>query len=133
MPDQVISFVSLPGNPFGSPHHYFIWTHGQGGLNARMDTPALADATTGAFVSSVPMPWYIKAIEVSRPLHFGDYGGLPLKILWALMTIVTTVVLISGLYLWLARKRIGAKRAATRPAHVAEPVLAGAHRDGGGA
>ena len=38
------------------------------------------------------------------PLHFGDYGGLPLKIIWALFDLVTIVVLGSGLYLWLSRR-----------------------------
>ena len=42
---------------------------------------------------------------VSQPLHFGDYGGMPLKIIWALLDLATIVVLGSGLYLWLARNR----------------------------
>ena len=50
------------------------------------------------------MPWYLRALEVSRPLHFGDYGGWPLKIIWALFDLVTIVVLGSGLYLWLSRR-----------------------------
>jgi len=37
-------------------------------------------------------------------LHFGDYGGLPLKIIWALLDLVTITVLGSGLYLWLRRE-----------------------------
>ena len=51
------------------------------------------------------MPWYLTALELSRPLHFGDYGGLPLKIIWAVLDLITIVVLVSGLYLWLARRR----------------------------
>jgi uncharacterized iron-regulated membrane protein len=47
----------------------------------------------------------VSALFVSRPLHFGDYGGLPLKILWALLDIVTILVLGSGVYLWLGRRR----------------------------
>ena len=42
---------------------------------------------------------------LSQPLHFGDYGGLPLKILWAVLTGFTVVVLGSGVYLWLGRRR----------------------------
>jgi uncharacterized iron-regulated membrane protein len=49
------------------------------------------------------MPWYLQALELSRPLHFGDYGGLPLKIIWALLDLVTIMVLGSGIYLWIAR------------------------------
>ncbi len=51
------------------------------------------------------MPWYLRTLEVARPLHFGDYGGLPLKIIWALLDLVTIAVLGSGLYLWLARRK----------------------------
>jgi uncharacterized iron-regulated membrane protein len=37
--------------------------------------------------------------------QLGDYGGLPLKIVWALLDVVTIVVLGSGLYLWWVRRR----------------------------
>lgn len=46
------------------------------------------------------------ALLVSQPLHFGDYGGPPLQTLWALLDIVTIVVLGSGLYLWIARRKV---------------------------
>ena len=49
------------------------------------------------------MPWYAKAVLLSQPLHFGDYGGLPLKLIWALLDILTIIVLGSGLYLWAAK------------------------------
>lgn len=51
------------------------------------------------------MPWYVKALFLSQPLHFGDYGGLPLKFLWAGFDLVTIVVLVSGLWLWRFRGR----------------------------
>ena len=63
------------------------------------------DARTGQVTRTVQLPWYLKALELSRPLHFGDYGGLPLKVLWALLDFVTIIVLGSGLYLWIARRR----------------------------
>jgi uncharacterized iron-regulated membrane protein len=46
---------------------------------------------------------------VSQPLHFGDYGGAPLKIIWALLDLGLIVVLASGIFLWL-RKRQPANR-----------------------
>ena len=52
----------------------------------------------------------MKALSLSQPLHFGDYGGLPLKILWALLDLITIVVLASGIYLWLGKGRKGARR-----------------------
>lgn len=104
LPDMTPTSIMFPGSAFGSPYHYLVWTKGRTALTSRLFTPALVDARTGQFDRSVAMPWYLRALQVSRPLHFGDYGGVPLKIIWALLDIVTIVVLGSGLYLWLSRK-----------------------------
>jgi uncharacterized iron-regulated membrane protein len=64
----------------------------------------LVDAGTNALTASPPLPWYLTALLVSQPLHFGDYGGLPMQIIWALLDIATIVVLGSGLYLWIKRR-----------------------------
>jgi uncharacterized iron-regulated membrane protein len=45
----------------------------------RLLTPALVHAQSGALVEIRPLPWYVTALLVSQPLHFGDYGGLPLR------------------------------------------------------
>jgi uncharacterized iron-regulated membrane protein len=50
----------------------------------------------------------VKALGLSKPLHFGDYGGMPLKILWALLDVATIVVLWSGLVLWWRRREAAA-------------------------
>jgi len=34
-----------------------------------------------------------------------DYGGMPLKIIWALLDLATIIILGTGLYLWLVRAR----------------------------
>ena len=49
----------------------------------------------------------MKTLGLSQPLHFGDYGGMPLKILWALLDLATIIVLGSGLYHWLGKGRTG--------------------------
>lgn len=110
-PGRKVGFIALPGNPYGAPHHYFVWTAGSGAIGAHLNTPVLVDAKAGRITADAPMPWTLGAIELSRPFHFGDYGGLPLKILWALFDVVTIVVLGSGVYLWAARRR---KRPGTR-------------------
>jgi uncharacterized iron-regulated membrane protein len=104
-PDKVATSVAFPGSPFGSPYHYLVWTKGKEPLTSRLFSPVLVDARSGELVSEVTMPWYLRALELSRPLHFGDYGGLPLKIIWILLDLVTIVVLGSGLYLWFSRHR----------------------------
>ena len=100
-----VTGVVFPGSPFGSPNHYLIWTRGNSPLTAQLFSPVLVDAETGKLTKVVRMPWYLRTLEVSRPLHFGDYGGLPLKIIWTLLDLVTIVVLGSGVYLWLSRRK----------------------------
>ncbi|CAB3727459.1 hypothetical protein LMG1873_04491 [Achromobacter piechaudii] len=105
MPGNEVSFIAFPGNAFGSPHHYIAWMRGDTPLTSKLNTPVLVDGRSGELTTVAKMPWYLTALEVSRPLHFGDYAGLPLKIIWALLDLITIVVLVSGLYLWIARRR----------------------------
>jgi uncharacterized iron-regulated membrane protein len=105
MPGMVVTSAVFPGAEFGSPYHYMLWTKGREPLTSRLFSPVLVDARGGALEGAVAMPWYLRALELSRPLHFGDYGGLPLKIIWLLLDIVTITVLGSGVYLWFSRGR----------------------------
>ncbi|ARP83890.1 hypothetical protein CAL12_25785 [Bordetella genomosp. 8] len=111
-PGMTVNTVTFPGNPYGSPYHYVVWLNGDTALTSRLFSPVLLDARTGALGTQVEMPWYLRALEVSRPLHFGDYAGIPLKIIWAVLDLITIIVLGSGLYLWIARRKSAAARIA---------------------
>ncbi len=102
-PGMKTAFIAFPGTAFSSPHHNTVFLRGDTPLTARLLQPVLVDARTGAVTASPALPWYLTALLVSQPLHFGDYGGLPMQILWALLDIATIIVLGSGLYLWLKR------------------------------
>lgn len=105
-PDMQPSFIAFPGTDFSSQHHYAVFMRGTTPLTARLLKPALVDAQTGELTDMREMPLYVKTLLISQPLHFGDYGGLPLKIIWAVLDIVAIVILASGLYLWLGRRRV---------------------------
>lgn len=105
LPGMRLQFVAFPGSAYSTDHHYAVFFHGETPLTAHLTTPALIDARTGELAAVAPTPWYVKALSLSQPLHFGDYGGLALKILWALLDIATIVILGSGLYLWLAKRK----------------------------
>jgi len=122
-PSMRIGVVMFPNRNWGSPNHYFMLATGDSALTSRLRTTILVDARTGKLTSVEPFPWYLRAIEISRPLHFGDYGGMPLKVLWALLDLVTIVVLGSGLYLWIARRRRERAAAARAGLHGASPVV----------
>ncbi|WBO23892.1 PepSY-associated TM helix domain-containing protein [Sphingomonas abietis] len=105
LPGTVVTSIVFPGDDDGTPYHYLLWAHGSTPLTSRLFSPVLIDARTGKLTAIVRMPWNLRTLEVSRPLHFGDYGGTPLKVIWALLDLVTIVVLASGLYLWAAKRK----------------------------
>lgn len=104
-PGMEPSIIAYPGTVFTSKHHYAVFVKGNTPLTKRIIKPALIDAKKGTLTDMRDMPWYVNALFISQPLHFGDYGGLPLKIIWALFDIATIVILGSGLYLWFARNK----------------------------
>lgn len=104
-PAAEIVSVLFPNEFFGSPRHYLVWTRGKSDITSRIFTPHLVDVQTGSIATSAPLPWYVRVLEISRPFHFGDYGGLPLKVIWAVFDLGLILVLGSGVYLWLTRRR----------------------------
>lgn len=106
VPGTELSFMAFPGTYYSSPHHYVAFMYGATPLTSKLLTPVLIDASTGAFVDSRSLPWYVKALLLSQPLHFGDYGGMVLKIIWALLDLLAIVVLGSGVYLWIKKRNV---------------------------
>jgi len=105
LPEMKPSFVAFPGSSFASTGHYVAFMQGNSPLTARLLRPVVVDAATGDFTDTRELPWYVTALLISQPLHFGDYGGLPLKIIWAVLDVLTIIVLVTGLYLWFFRRR----------------------------
>lgn len=104
-PGMTVSFVAFPGTPFASAHHFAAFMRGDQPLTSRLLKPVLLDGATGDLTNTAELPFYLTALFVSQPLHFGDYAGMPLKIIWAVLDVFTIVVIGSGLYLWIARIR----------------------------
>jgi uncharacterized iron-regulated membrane protein len=126
-PDMMPSFVAFPGTIFSSKSHYAVFMRGNTPLTSRMLKPALIDAETGKLTDSRNLPWYVATLLISQPLHFGDYGGMVLKIIWAVLDGLTIAILITGLYLWLRRRQSGVsveRMLVSTPVHTqADPVL----------
>lgn len=125
-PGMQVAFIAFPGTPFATPHHYGVFMRGDQALTSRLYKPVLVDATTARITDRRNLPWYLTAVLVSQPLHFGDYGGPGMQFLWAVLDIATIVVLGSGLYLWVKRGRTARQSAqeARRAAAPARPALA---------
>jgi uncharacterized iron-regulated membrane protein len=103
MPESAISFVAFPGTGFSSEGDYMAFMRGRTPLTSELLRPVMVDAASAEVEATPTMPWYVTTLLVSQPLHFGDYGGMPMKILWAVLDLIAIAVLISGLYLWVKR------------------------------
>lgn len=104
-PGMTPDFIAFPGTRFSSEHHYAVFMKGGTHLTSHLLTPVLIDATTLDVTAVVERPWYMDAMGLSQPLHFGDYGSMPMQILWAALDVLTIIVLSSGVYLWWVRRR----------------------------
>lgn len=122
-PGMKVSSIAMPGSLFAGGHHYGVFLNGDTPLTSRLIRPVLINAADGTLSETRELPWYAKALFISKPLHFGDYGGMPLKVIWALLDLVTLAVLGSGLYLWAARFR---KVPARSIAHQGQQLAMGA-------
>jgi uncharacterized iron-regulated membrane protein len=105
-PGMEVATIAYPGTFFSTPHHYDVFMRGSSPVTARLLKPTLVDAATAELTDTRDMPLHIRALFLSRPLHFGDYGGLLLKMVWALLDLACIVVLVTGVYLWWGRRRV---------------------------
>jgi uncharacterized iron-regulated membrane protein len=121
-PKHEVEFALFPGTPLSGDHHYCFFLAAESGVAKRVLKLALIDAGTGKVTVAQESPWYIKALFVSGPLHFGDYAGMPLKIIWALFTLLTIFLCVSGVYLTIARIRSRRATGTAEPHPVLETV-----------
>lgn len=107
-PGMQVQFVAFPGVAYSTPRHLTVLFQGRTPATRRLLLPVFIDARTGRLAAVRPMPWYMVALLLAEPLHFGDYAGLPMKLIWAVLDVATIATLWTGLRLWLARARIAA-------------------------
>lgn len=100
-------FVAYPGSIMAGERFHAVYLRGPEGLKEHIFQPVLVDSVTGQVIAAPTPPWYVSALALSQPLHFGDYGGVTLKVLWALLDLTTISVLVSGLVLTVSKGRKG--------------------------
>lgn len=102
VPDARVASVRPPGKP-GAPVHVALETSGTG-VNSRVwvgDAPPRVIAFyDGREASAATRFWHFK-----YRLHVGDFGGLPVRILWLLVSLMPLAFVLSGLWLWRDRRR----------------------------
>ncbi|MEM7360210.1 MAG: PepSY-associated TM helix domain-containing protein [Pseudomonadota bacterium] len=79
-------------------------------LNVRTHKFTAAD---GQFVESYgeleQLGGAAKVLDLIVPLHFGNFGGIAIKVLWAVLGLSTAFLAISGMMVWVERRTFGSK------------------------
>lgn len=99
------TLLIYPGTAFSTDTHFTVLLAGPTGLQKRLFEIALVDARDAHVSEVATLPWYLTAVRISQPLHFGDYGSWPLKLLWCLLAWSTLFITGNGAWLWWTRKR----------------------------
>jgi len=103
--DAVISYISFPDTEFGIPGHYLFLVNGTDRFSERLSDLLVVNAKTAALTEIVELPLYLKLVLLSEPLHFGDYGGIYLKIIWAVFTLCSFAVAALGLVSFFLKRK----------------------------
>lgn len=103
--DWTISYISYPDTEFGIPDHYLMLINGTTPITERISELAVVHAKTADLTEVIELPFYLKLAMLSEPLHFGDYGGWTLKIIWALFTLCSLAVVVFGVMSFILKRR----------------------------
>ncbi|MEN0061209.1 MAG: PepSY-associated TM helix domain-containing protein [Myxococcota bacterium] len=103
--DPLATFVLYPGNELTGEHHYTVFRKGKEGLAENLFTLVLIDAAAANTIQHVEPPWYLTVLLLSGPLHFGNYGGLPLKLAWAGLGLGAFGLSLTGAWAFAIRRR----------------------------
>ena len=106
-----VTLIIYPGTAFATDRHFTVLLVGPTGLQKRLFEIALVDARTARVAEVATLPWYLTLVRISQPLHFGDYGAWPLKVLWCLLAWAALFITGNGAWLWWARTRSRRRRA----------------------
>ncbi len=115
--------IALPGSDLASPTRYTVLLEGGAGIESRMLTLALVDARTATSAEVKELPWYLKALLLSEPLHFGDYGGVTLELVWTLFGLATVALSVTGVWVFWSARRDRRTRRHVGPVDEDEPLV----------
>ncbi len=108
LPDFRANFISLPSDPTAPAVTLWGAVEPHSWLTSPYGSTILYDPQTGAHQSTNDLRtagFWPRVVDSFRPLHFGDFGGLPIQILWCLAGLAPGILAISGFVIWRLRRR----------------------------
>lgn len=106
-------FIAFPDNEFSLKGSFVVLLESTALVN---DIKlAVVNGFTGEVSRLSELPFLLKLLVISEPLHFGDYGGFPLKVAWTVLGVHLIYFSIAGIKIFFFRsKRIRAKNTKMR-------------------
>lgn len=98
--------------PDGAPVELRLPENGKGPVDLRLRRPGdlslsgnhvYLDPATGkvlALSREVDQPLAARIFAAFAPIHYGEFGGLPIKVLWALLGLLPSVLFVTGFITW---------------------------------
>jgi uncharacterized iron-regulated membrane protein len=107
LPGYRANYISLPWAAGGDVTLYGSFSDA-GPLRSPYGTHVAYDSQTGIHKSTFDLRTagaWAQAVDAFTPLHFGNFGGLPIKLLWCLGGLTPGVLAVSGFIIWQQRRR----------------------------
>ncbi|EQC47276.1 PepSY domain-containing protein [Bacteriovorax sp. Seq25_V] len=95
-----VDFISFPDNEFSTPSSYSILLE-EGEIKRLM----FVSVNEAIDVKVVELPFILKTIIISEPLHYGNFGGATLKVIWTIFSLLSSILPLSALLIYLIRKK----------------------------
>lgn len=105
MPGFSVETVQLPR---AKRNHWMLRGRIDGYLAAANTSWIILDTQSGAPIAKGDprqAAGLTKAYNLSEPIHFGNYAGLPIKLLYCLLGIVSGSLYITGFWVWILKTR----------------------------
>lgn len=94
-PDIPVTTAIYPGLLQG-PNHYMCFHAHSDSLTQYIPVVTLVPINAPEQVSTLPIPWWVAAVLICVPLHFGDFAGLGMKVVYCVLGLSAGALSISG-------------------------------------
>lgn len=126
-PNAPIDNVAFPGGYQGK-NYYLVFHKNTGAIAKYIPVLSLIPVADPAAAEPLAMPLWVKAIMICFPLHFGNFAGFGLKMVYSLFGLTSGVLTATGAVLtasrWAGRRKARARKVPSSGAAMPEPAKA---------
>lgn len=103
-PDRWVRDVLYPGGIQGD-QHFVALTLGEGVFASVTAGGSLIRASSGETELRIDLPWHLRVIAAAAPFHFGNFGGLGVRLLYCFLGLSSGALSATGFVMYFKRRR----------------------------